>query len=66
MLTLMVGRDASGNSKTRAPFSNRYSEIPSTVATLAGGAARLPLWMLATATKSKREMRRMNCLPELQ
>jgi hypothetical protein len=66
MLTLLVGREASGKSSSRAPLSNRYSEIPSTVATFAGGAANPPPVMLAKAAKSKKDMRRMNCLPELQ
>src|SRR5947208_1702784 len=39
MLTVIVGRDGSGKSSTRAPFSRRYSVTPSTVAISRGGSA---------------------------
>src|SRR6266446_8137388 len=36
MFTVTVGREASGNSSTRAPFARRYSVTPSTVAIFRG------------------------------
>ena len=39
MLTVMVGRDASGKSRTRAPLARRYSVTPSTVAIFLAGSA---------------------------
>src|ERR1700733_10115375 len=39
MLTVIVGRDASGNSSTRAPLARRYSVTPSTVAIFRGASA---------------------------
>ncbi len=39
MFTLTFDCEASGNSSSRSPFANRYSEMPSTVVTLAGGVA---------------------------
>ena len=44
MLTLMVGRDASGNRSNRAPLSKRNSLTPSTVVTSVGGAAVAVSW----------------------
>ena len=40
MLTVTVGRDASGKSSTRAPLASRYSVTPSIEATLTGGSAQ--------------------------
>ena len=36
MLTLIVGREASGNRSSLAPLSNRNSLTPSTVVTIVG------------------------------
>ena len=39
MLTVTVGRDASGKRSTRAPLASRYSVTPSIEATFSGGPA---------------------------
>src|SRR5438132_9251268 len=55
MLTVIVGREASGKRRTRAPLPNRYSVTPSTLAIFRGSSAAR-----AAVTKSKRITRDRN------
>ena len=54
MLTVTFGLEASGKSSSRRPLSNRYSVIPSTVATFFGGeSARAHAGAIATRDRQR-------------